>query len=112
MSGVLQGLVKICKKYMEINRSSLPSCSNRRQCIVFLCLLVGLFGKNLVDWGNYFRGKFYGNGKIFLWGNRPRENFLGTISCGAIIQGVNVQGNYLGGNCPRTLKITCEKPQF
>ena len=27
---------------------------------------------NLFDWGNYFRGKLYGEGTIFLGGNCPR----------------------------------------
>ena len=56
VSGVVQCLVKTCEKYTEVNHFVLLSCS-----------LYINFGRMFfyLSGGNYFQGKFYGEGKIF-----------------------------------------------
>ena len=89
VSGFLQGLVKICIKYIEANHFLLLNCSTRRQCIVFLSSLVALFGGICVSRGNYFRGKFYGEGG----GAISRDQIsLRTIVRGRISSRVIVRG--------------------
>ena len=104
VSGFLQGLVKICIKYIEANHFLLLNCSTRRQCIVFLSSLVALFGGICVSRGNYFRGKFYGEGggsnfpgPNFLENNCPGEDFL--------------EGNCAGSNCLRLIFLGGNYPR-
>ena len=95
ISGVLQGLVKICKKYMEVNHFLLLSCSlekwllvewffnysTRRQSIVFLSSLVVLFEGNLLEWEQLFLRKFCDKGAIFLGGNYSGGNISRHRGC-------------------------------
>ena len=63
ISGVLQGIVKTCKKYMEGNLAVILYDSTCRQCIVCLSLLVVFAEGNLLEWGQFF------SGAIILRGN-------------------------------------------
>ena len=83
ISGILQGVAKIFKKYMEINHFLLLSCSLKRWLlvewffnysthrpgIVLLSTLVVLFQGNVLRWGQIFLEE------IFLWGNFHRGKF-------------------------------------
>ena len=64
------------------NDSIIVDNSARRQCIVFLSLLVVLFEGNLLEWGQLFSRKIYGEGAIFHGGNFVH----GQLSSGAIIR--------------------------
>ena len=92
-------LVKICKKYIEVNHVLLLSLrpwkitvglvhySTRRQCIVFLNSLVVHFGGNLLELGQLFSEEIlWWAGEILRGDNFP----LGQSSW----------GNYPGGNHP------------
>ena len=102
ISGVLQGLVQICKKYMEVNHFLFLSCEkknyekellveSKQNDALIIVLVDNAQNLQLVDnaqfssvhsyyslggiclsGGNYFRGKLYGEGAIFLGGNCPR----------------------------------------
>ena len=98
------------------NDSIIVDNSARRQCIVFLSLLVVLFEGNLLEWGQLFSRKIYGEGAIFLGGNFVH----GQLSSGAIIRGTIIrEAIFLGDNCPRTMdkhwkkkKIFCKNFYF
>ena len=77
ISGILQSVAKMFKKYMEVNHFLLLSCSLKRWLlvewffnysthrpgIVLLSTLVVLFQGNVLRWGQIFLEE------IFLWGN-------------------------------------------
>ena len=117
ISGVLQGLVKVCKKYMEVNNFLLLifsfekyllvqgffNYSTRRQSIVFQSSLAVLFEGKLLEWRQLFSGEISWRGSNFPDGNFPPGQLSGGNYAGAIIQGVIIRGEiFLGGNCPRT----------
>ena len=72
ISGVLQGLVRISKKYMEVNLFLLLSWSTCMQCIVFL---ISLVEGNLLEWGQLFSSEIlwsvsnFPGGQFSLRGN-------------------------------------------
>ena len=59
ISGVLQGIVKTCKKYMEGNLAVILYDSTCRQCIVCLSLLVVFAEGNLLEWGQLFSREIF-----------------------------------------------------
>ena len=72
ISGVLQGLVRISKKYMEVNLFLLLSWSTCMQCIVFR---ISLVEGNLLEWGQLFSSEIlwsvsnFPGGQFSLRGN-------------------------------------------
>ena len=112
ISGVLQGLVKVCKKYMEVNNFLLLifsfekyllvqgffNYSTRRQSIVFQSSLAVLFEGKLLEWRQLFSGEISWRGSNFPDGNFPPGQLSGGNYAGVIIRGEI----FLGGNCPRT----------
>ena len=79
ISGVLQGLVRISKKYMEINLFLLLSWSTCMQCIVFR---ISLVEGNLLEWGQLFSSEIlwsvsnFPGGQFSLRGNCPDTYLL------------------------------------
>ena len=79
ISGVLQGLVRISKKYMEVNLFLLLSWSTCMQCIVFL---ISLVEGNLLEWGQLFSSEIlwsvsnFPGGQFSLRGNCPDTYLL------------------------------------
>ena len=79
ISGVLQGLVRISKKYMEVNLFSLLSWSTCMQCIVFR---ISLVEGNLLEWGQLFSSEIlwsvsnFPGGQFSLRGNCPDTYLL------------------------------------
>ena len=72
ISVVLQGLVRISKKYMEVNLFLLLSWSTCMQCIVFR---ISLVEGNLLEWGQLFSSEIlwsvsnFPGGQFSLRGN-------------------------------------------
>ena len=79
ISGVLQGLVRISKKYMEVNLFLLLSWSTCMQCIVFR---ISLVEGNLLEWGQLFSSEIlwsvsnFPGGQFSLRGNCPDTYLL------------------------------------
>ena len=90
------------------NDSIIVDNSARRQCIVFLSRLVVLFEGNLLEWGQLFSGKIYGEGATFLGGNFVQ----GQLSSGAIVRGTIIRGRFSSGAIVLEPSITIEKKMF
>ena len=120
ISGVMQGLVKICKKYMEVNYFLLLFCSLEKKIWWNDSLIIALVdnaqfsaahSQNFLSGSNYFRGKFYSEETnfqetIFLGGSCPERNHPGGKHPGGNYAGEQLFGGgaiFLEGNCPRTL---------
>ena len=79
ISGVLQGLVRISKKYMEVNLFLLLSWSTCIQCIIFL---ISLVEGNLLEWGQLLSSEIlwsvsnFPGGQFSFRGNCPDTYLL------------------------------------
>ena len=95
---VVQGLVEICKRYMEVNQFLLLTLQYsyiivHRQCIVFLSSLVVLIEVNLLEWQQLFP-------REILWWvfNFPQ----GSFSWGQLSGGQSSMGQFFSGAIVRT----------